>query len=185
MFTVSSLLLNDFFWAPTPLVYASVNKALPQISPFLDYCQLELLNCGKCSPKVDFFLQSTPYGIIYWTESSGLFGGHMAGSMKLTFSRRRKLIVFMAVWDGAPSCCNVQLWRPHVAWITGIKPCRRIIIITIIVTVYFGTWFNERNTSFPHSRHTNWYHYTAAEMVTFLELAFSLFQRNKHDHFEN
>jgi len=30
-----------------PLVYASVNKALPEISPFLYYCQLELLNCGK------------------------------------------------------------------------------------------------------------------------------------------
>jgi len=30
-----------------PLVYASVNTALSEISPFLYYCQLELLNCGK------------------------------------------------------------------------------------------------------------------------------------------
>ena len=38
---------------------------------------------------------------------SGLFGIHMSGSMKVTFSRRRKLIVFLAVCEGAPSCCSV------------------------------------------------------------------------------
>ena len=35
----------------------SVNKALSNISPLFDYCQLELLNWGKFSPTVDFFLQ--------------------------------------------------------------------------------------------------------------------------------
>ena len=35
---------------------------------------------------------------------SGLFGGHMWGSMNVTFSRRRYLGVFLAVCDGAPSC---------------------------------------------------------------------------------
>ena len=44
MFNVSPLLVNDFLSALAPLVYASVNKALSNISPLSDYCQLELLN---------------------------------------------------------------------------------------------------------------------------------------------
>jgi len=32
----------------------------------------------------------------------------MSGSMNVTFSRRRYVDVFLAVCDGAPSCCSVQ-----------------------------------------------------------------------------
>jgi len=39
---------------------------------------------------------------------SGLFVGHMWGSMNVTFSRRRYVGVFLAVCDGALSCC----WHP-------------------------------------------------------------------------
>jgi len=37
---------------------------------------------------------------------SGLFGGHIWGSITVTFSRRRYVGVFLAVCDGAPSCCR-------------------------------------------------------------------------------
>ena len=55
MFSVIPLILNDLFKELTPLVYSSVNNALAQISPFLDYCQPEQLNCGKFSATIDFF----------------------------------------------------------------------------------------------------------------------------------
>ena len=59
--------------------------------------------------KVNFFLQSSPHGIIDWFKS-GLFACHISGSMKVIFFWCKKLIVFLAVWDGAPSCCHVQIW---------------------------------------------------------------------------
>ena len=90
----------------------------------------------------------------------------MFGSIKVTFSWWRKFIVFLAVWDGAPSCCNVQLWRPHYR-LNLRQETSSENMFTIVFTVYFGAWFNEHNTSFPHSRHTKGYHDTAAEMFTF------------------
>ena len=68
MFNVSLLPLNAFFKALAPLVCASDKKALNQISPLLDYCQLKLLHCGKFAPKVDVFLQCNPYGLIDWVQ---------------------------------------------------------------------------------------------------------------------
>ena len=66
MFNVSPLVSNNLFQTLAPFVYASVNEALRKFSPFLYYCQLQLINCCKFSPKVNFFLQSSPYGIIDW-----------------------------------------------------------------------------------------------------------------------
>jgi len=34
-------------------------------------------------------------------------------------------------------------------------------MLTVVFAAYFGIWFNYQNTSFLHSRHTNWYHDTA------------------------
>ena len=65
MFSVSPLVFNKFFQALVAFVYASVNKELRKVSQFLDYCQLQLINRGKFSPKVTFFLQSSQYGINY------------------------------------------------------------------------------------------------------------------------
>jgi hypothetical protein len=37
-------------------VYASVSKALRKFTLFIEYYQLQLINCGKFLPQVNFFL---------------------------------------------------------------------------------------------------------------------------------
>src|SRR6218665_1203212 len=45
----------------------------------------------------------------------------MSGSIKEMFSRRRYSMVFLAVCDGVPSCCRVQVWCWHIARMSGKK----------------------------------------------------------------
>ena len=55
---------NNFYQTFAPFFYASVNKALRKFSPFLDYCQLQLINCGKFSPKINFLFISLNLSLI-------------------------------------------------------------------------------------------------------------------------
>jgi hypothetical protein len=51
MFNVSLLVFDNFFQTLAPFVYASVKKTLRKMSPFLDYCQLQLINGGQVLPR--------------------------------------------------------------------------------------------------------------------------------------
>jgi len=61
---------------------------------------------------------------------SGLFGGHIWGSMNMTFPRRRYVAAFLAVCDGVPSCCR--------------HPCKMPALILQDVTVTLdNNWDNK------------------------------------------
>jgi len=155
---MSSSILNSFFLivnAPWPL---------------FNNGQFQLFYCCKLTTKGDFLLEDTPNSVIYTCTGfrSGLFWGHTSGSMKVTFLRWRKFIVFLAVCDGAPSCCSVHLWRLHLAWISGNNPC---LIGPDDSNIHCSLSLQVQQilvyTDFSHPRQTNRNHDATPEMSTF------------------
>ena len=65
----------------------------------------QLIDCSESSTLIDHLLKGTQTAQSTGFQS-GLFGDHMWCSTNVTFSRRRYVGVFMAVCDGAPSCCR-------------------------------------------------------------------------------
>src|SRR6218665_1388973 len=59
----------------------------------------------------------------------------------------------------------------YIIYLSDTSPASEKVF-TIVLTVYFCTWFNDQNTSLHHSRHTNLYHDTATEMFPFSYVSF-------------
>ena len=72
---------------------------------------LHLVDCLESSTLINHLLKGTPNSAIDCIQVQRgaqirLFGGHMWGSMNVTFSHRRYVGVFLGVCGGAPSCCR-------------------------------------------------------------------------------
>ena len=141
MFNLFALLRDDLLKPATPLTNGAIDETLQQFAPLSDDCLLHLVDCLE-SPnrrrwktfcwKALQAAQSTGF-------KSGLFEGHMWGSMNVTFSLRRYVGVFQAVCDGAPSCCRYP-WKMPALLLQDVTatldnnlhnkhvvPCRSII----------------------------------------------------------
>jgi len=99
------LLRDDPLKQATPMTNDAIDEMLQQFAPLSDDCLLQLVDCLESSTLIDHLLKGTPNSAIEWMQVRALWE-HMWGSMNVTFSRRRYVGVFLAVCDGAPSCCR-------------------------------------------------------------------------------
>ena len=121
MFNVSALLLDDALKPATPLINGAINETLRQFTPLSDDRLLQLVDYRESSTLIDHLLKGTPNSVFDWTEVWAVWGPHVS-SINVTFSCRRYVSVFLAVYDGAPSCCIVQELRWHLARMSGSRP---------------------------------------------------------------
>ena len=147
MFNVSPLVFNNFFQTLAPFVYASVNKPLRKFSPFLDYCQLQLINRCKFPPKVNFFLQSSPYGIIDWVQIRTVWWPHI-------WFNEGDILLMQKVnsVSGCVRLCSVLLQCPVMATTFRLNITKQTLsenMVTVMFTVTFAPGSTDTTLGFP------------------------------------
>jgi len=107
MLNVSAAILDNSFKTSTPFIDTVINETLWEFVPLGDYRSLHFFHRLELSLVVDSLLKSTPnsVGLIHGIIS-GLFGGHMWGSLKLMcFFSDSPSWSGRSMCAGAPSCC--------------------------------------------------------------------------------
>ena len=157
MLDVSTITLYHVFKATSPFTDTSVRNACDRLTVAAKLWQRRVLVLvqtwtfcgGKSSPEALPKQHSPPDSEF----RSGLFGGHMFGSMKLMFSGCRYCTVLLAVCDGASSCCSLQ--RPLVTAASCTDVWQQTLtknLLAVILTVDLGSRFHEHNARFGHAR---------------------------------
>src|SRR6218665_2008909 len=121
MFNVSSLLLDNALKPTTPLINCAVNETL---GPLCDDCFFQLIHCSETSTTVYHLLKGAPNSVVDWIQVRAVWGPHVRLNERNVLTSQI-LIVFLAVCDGAPSCCRVQVWCWHIARMSDKRPSPR------------------------------------------------------------
>jgi len=104
VFSESAILIHDALQTTSPFTDAVVNEALWQCAPLQHNRLLQLINNVELLAVLDLLLAPK---LCNPPDLNPGYWGHVSGSTKATFSRRRYAIVlFRAVYDGAPFCCT-------------------------------------------------------------------------------
>src|SRR6218665_2620980 len=125
MFNVSSLLLDNALKPTTPLINCAVNETLGQLGPLCDDCFFQLIHCSETSTTAYHLLKGAPNSVVDWIQVRAVWEPHVRLNEKNVLPSQILHIVLLAVCDGAPSCCRVQVWCWHIARISGKIPSPR------------------------------------------------------------
>ena len=167
MFNVSPLVLYNFFQTLAPFVYAFIKKMLRKISPFLDYCNFSWSTVVNFRQGKLFLVELSTWYNRLGSNQDCLVAISGQISMKVIFFWCKRLIVFLAVCDGAPSCCHVLVWYGDHISLEYHKQTLSEITVIFTVTVYFLSGINKYSNCFSHPRQSSRNHDISTVMFPF------------------
>jgi len=107
MFNLLALLRDDTLKPATPLTNGAIDETFQQFAPLSDDCLLQLVDCRESSTLINRLLKGIPSSAIDWIQVRAVWGPHVRLDKRDVLTPQVVYVgVFLAVCDGAPSCCR-------------------------------------------------------------------------------